>query len=110
MSRRKRRRNKKQNIWQEIAGIIALICILIFGYVNAEKINDNKENNKENTVAKQEETFDLSTIPEYTSEPYVEINNNQPDFSKEEHKTEAFEKYSEWDSLGRSGVAYANIC
>lgn len=38
------------------------------------------------------------------------INNNIPDFSEEDYTTECFEIYSELDSLGRCGVAYANIC
>lgn len=45
------------------------------------------------------------------SDPYIEINNNKPFFSAEDKtRTDAFENYSELDSLGRCGVAYANIC
>ena len=45
------------------------------------------------------------------NEAYEILNNNQPEFSNEEKQsTEAFETYSELDSLGRCGVAYANIC
>ena len=40
--------------------------------------------------------------------PYVEINNNKPFFK--EPTSEVFENYSELDSLGRCGIAYANIC
>ena len=108
----KRRKNKKQNIWEGIAGIIVVMCILIYTYINQntqpeENIN---QNNIENTTIKQEVSFNLSTIPEYSSDPYVEINNNIPYFSSEDYTTQSFEKYSEWDILGRSGVAYANIC
>ena len=39
------------------------------------------------------------------------INNNEPYFTNKDKKnTEAFEKYSKLDKLGRCGVAYANIC
>ena len=38
------------------------------------------------------------------------VNKNIPYFDEEDYTTKAFEKYSEWDSLGRSGVAFANIC
>jgi len=42
---------------------------------------------------------------------YVAINDNVPYFTDKEKKNrENFEKYSELDSLGRCGVAYANIC
>ncbi len=48
-------------------------------------------------------------IPEFSGEPYVVINNNQPDFTNEEKTTESYENYSDLDSLGRCGVAEANI-
>lgn len=45
------------------------------------------------------------------STPWVQVNGNIPFFTDEEKaSTEAFETYSELDSLGRCGVAYANIC
>ena len=49
---------------------------------------------------------DLAT---YSGQPYVEVNGNQPFFTKEELVTESFEQYSPLDSLGRCGVAYANV-
>lgn len=54
--------------------------------------------------------IDLDSIPEYSESPYIEINGNKPNFSAEEITTDVFEQYSELDSLGRCGVAYANIC
>lgn len=55
-------------------------------------------------------SFDLASIPEYTDQPYVIINNNIPHFTEEDYTLEAFENYSELDKLGRCGVAFANIC
>lgn len=49
----------------------------------------------------------LSSIPSYSGNPYVVLNNNIPNFSSQELKTTAFEKYSSLDSLGRCGVAFA---
>lgn len=105
---RKRKNYKVRNISQGIIGVIILICIAVFGYLGpkADSINTTSTGN----IYEQEISFDLSTIPEYSSEPYVEINKNIPYFDEEDYTTEAFEKYSEWDSLGRSGVAFANIC
>lgn len=58
-----------------------------------------------------EGTVDLSSLPAYAGEAYVAVNDNQPYFSAEERQnTEAFETYSPLDSLGRCGVAWANIC
>ena len=57
------------------------------------------------------ETVELSSLPGYSGEAYVAVNNNQPYFSEEEQQnTEAFETYSPLDELGRCGVAWANIC
>ncbi len=53
---------------------------------------------------------DLAAIAEYEGKSYVTINDNVPDFSDSDMTTEAFEYYSAWDSLGRCGTAYANIC
>ena len=56
-----------------------------------------------------QEVIELSEIPEYSGESYIEINGNEPDFSEEEWSEESFEVYSELDSLGRCGTAYANV-
>lgn len=53
---------------------------------------------------------DLSQAPGYTGSPYTVVNDNEPDFAKSDFTTEAFEDYSDLDSLGRCCVAYANIC
>ncbi|MDE7171935.1 MAG: DNA/RNA non-specific endonuclease [Oscillospiraceae bacterium] len=55
-------------------------------------------------------TISIDDIPEYSGEPYVILQDNQPDFDLEDLTLEPFETYSELDSLGRCGVAYANIC
>ena len=104
----RKRRSKKQNLWQTLIGTLILIFVLIIGYIsqNIDTTNESNENNLENESV----IFDLSSIPEYSESPYVEINNNIPYFIEEEYKLEAFEKYSELDNLGRSGVAIANIC
>ena len=105
-----KRKKKKQNIWQKIIGLAIITCIIVFGYITTNTESTNQTNNTENTTQKENIIFDLSTISEYTSSPYIEINNNKPYFKEEDYSTETFEKYSEWDNLGRSGVAFANIC
>ena len=108
----KRRKNKKQNIWELITSIAILICIIIYGYIssNIENTNNTNEHNAENVTTKENITIDLSTIPQYTTSPYIEINNNIPYFNEQDYTTKSFERYSELDELGRSGVAFANIC
>lgn len=63
------------------------------------------------TVAETSPTTELADIPDYDGELCIELLDNVPDFTEDEKQsTEAFENYSELDSLGRCGVAFANIC
>ena len=56
-------------------------------------------------------SYDLSNIPDYDgTSAYAVIDRNQPSFTEEEYTTDSYEYYSELDSLGRCGTAYANIC
>ena len=56
------------------------------------------------------EPASLENIPEWSGAAYVELEDNQPGFTKEEMTLEVFELYSDLDGLGRCGAAYANIC
>ena len=51
----------------------------------------------------------LDEIPEYSGNPYVAINDNQPSFTEDDYTTKAFEEYAELDNLGRCGVTYACV-
>ena len=53
--------------------------------------------------------FSLREIPAYSGTPYTEVNGNKPYFTEADRTTQSFETYSELDSLGRCGVAYANV-
>lgn len=55
----------------------------------------------------QEQSIDLSSIPEFSGKPYVTINDNVPNFVEDQITTEAYERYSDLDILGRCGVAEA---
>ncbi len=104
----RKKKNLKLNIWQCIFAVVILICISIYEYINQ---NDTPSNSvSDYNINNQNIIIDLSTIPEYEGKPYVEINNNIPYFTEKDYTTKTFEKYSQWDNLGRSGVAYANIC
>ena len=73
---------------------------------DAESSVDSDKTAEERNVS----TVDLADIPEYSEKAYCEVDGNVPGFSEDELVTEAFENYSDLDSLGRCGVAYANIC
>lgn len=51
----------------------------------------------------------LDSIPEYSGDPYVVVNNNVPFFSEEDLEAEVFESYGDLDSLGRCTVAYSMV-
>lgn len=55
----------------------------------------------------QESVATLNTIPAYTGEPYVTINNNVPFFEENEWTTNSFHYYFDLDELGRVTQAYA---
>ncbi len=52
--------------------------------------------------------LDLSNIPAYSGSPYVRLA-DAPAFTDEEKARSSFEDYSQLDSLGRCGVAFALI-
>ncbi len=99
----KKRYKSKYNL---VISIITLIIILAMGYYE-NKYGINVEEKNTNT---QVSSFNLNDLPEFDGKnPYIIINNNEPEFPEEDFNTKSFEKYSELDSLGRCGVAYANV-
>lgn len=74
-----------------------------------EQVEENTEEPKEETTETSTASFDLSSIPAYSGKVYVAVNNNTPYFTKSDLTETSFEKYAPLDSLGRCGVAYANI-
>lgn len=62
-----------------------------------------------NNLVGTQTPIDLSNIPEFSGEPYIEINNNVPSFEKFEITDKGFESYSELDYLGRCGSCIASV-
>ena len=54
-------------------------------------------------------SFDLSTIPAYSGQSYVAVNDNVPFFSESDLTDVSFESYGDLDALGRCSVAYASV-
>ena len=82
---------------KKLLGLIAVIILALIGTFISQ-FNDAQN------------IIDLSSIPEYTDSPYVEINGNIPLFTDEEKSvTDSFETYAELDSLGRCGETFACI-
>lgn len=83
--------------------LVLLCCLLLTACGGSMQGADSQE------MSGRREDIPLSDIPEYTGEPYIAVDGNEPDFSEEERTANAFESYSELDSLGRCGAAYACI-
>ena len=103
--------------------LLLLIVLLVFALSGCEAQdlllteNTNSGSNRAaaDTMTESRITEQVPTaasalaVPEFSGEPYVVIHDNQPDFTEEEKTTESYEHYSDLDSLGRCGVAEANI-
>lgn len=98
-----------------LIGSILLSLSFVLGACSQSAGSQQTEVNTElsgekDTGSPEQSSFDLSQVPSYSGEPYVVVNNNIPFFKDSDLTTEAFEKYSDLDSLGRCGAAYANVC
>lgn len=74
-----------------------------------QSVEDSNSNNILLTNPNTNDDISISNIPEYSGEDYIILNNNTPNFSDSDLTTTSFEEYSPLDSLGRCGVAFANI-
>lgn len=86
-----------------------LVSIMLSGCGN---LNDyiNSYNNASSESSSLNDNVKLSH-ESYKDSPYQVLSNNKPEFTKKQRQnTKAFERYSRLDSLGRCGVAFANIC
>lgn len=97
-------KNKKYGLKAAIAAFV----ILLSGTGISEYQEYLQKQSGIETEAVQNIT-DIHEIPEYSGTPYVELYGNVPDFDEALYTTESFETYSELDSMGRCGVAFANI-
>lgn len=99
VTRRQRAEKRKKKFKLVAIAIIAVAIICVAGVCLLKW---------KSSESHRQQSAGLS-IPEYTGEPYAEINGNIPFFTDEDMGTSSFEIYSDLDSLGRCGVAYANV-
>ena len=87
----------KNMIW-----ILLISAVLALSGCSVSGLNEQNE---------QEKIAEVTEYSGYDNEPYEVIHDNEPEFTEKEKKnTKAFEEYAPLDSLGRCGVAFANIC
>ena len=103
-----------------LCGCITTLCLLLTscGPLQISQGSGNQDSGHRNqTTAEttfastgQIESVDtLEEVPEYTGQPYVEINDNEPSFTEEELTTDSYEEYSPLDELGRCQTAEACV-
>ena len=74
-----------------------------------EKTSANAQQETVPVSGTQQSDISMETIPEYDGEPYVVIDDNEPNFTEEELQPEAYETYGTLDALGRCSTAEASI-
>lgn len=89
---------KAKRIWI----FVFLLCALAASWVPRGEQQDETKNHIESIGS-------LADIPAYSGEPYVVLNNNEPDFAEEDLTTDSYEYYSELDADGKCGVVEASI-
>lgn len=94
---------------RRIAALSLVITVLTFCGCNLNTDQIAPEDTNAKTNSTQDISYTLAEIPEYDGQAYIALENNEPNFSEEDLTEVSFERYSELDSLGRCGVAYANI-
>ena len=103
-----------------LCGCITTLCLLLTscGPLQISQGSGNQDSGHRNqTTAEttfaptgQIESVDtLEEVPEYTGQPYVEINDNEPSFTEDELTTDSYEEYSPLDELGRCQTAEACV-
>ena len=93
-------RKKRKKIYPFLSTTLLLICFSCYYYQDdIKKFIDDDE-----VVS-----YTLEEIPSYSGNNYVYINNNVPNFNDEDINSKSIQFYSNLDSLGRCGYAYANI-
>ena len=81
------------------------------GYQKTETQKTETNSSEESTQTQEtlSGSFDIKSIPAYSGKAYIAVNDNNPYFTESDLTTKSFEKYAPLDSLGRCGVAYANV-
>ena len=108
-SRQMGKKRRKKNRWKKGQSWIGLLIVLLLALFGYREYDLKLPSFDVSSFGISGKNVSLSEIPEYSGSPYVEINGNEPDFSKSDFTADSFETYSELDSLGRCGAAYANV-
>ena len=115
-------KDKKRRIYGFLTGLLLILSVCLTSCGNQGQTDSGKDNNTQSGTKEaaedhsaEEKGLDsesyvtVDDVPAYSGEPYVEVNDNQPEFTEEELTTVSYEDYSELDELGRCQTAEACI-
>lgn len=100
-------KNPKKNLKNYLFSLVLFLLALAYGYAFKDKVVQKPV--QQIDVSENSDKLDVNNLPKFTGKPYITINGNVPNFSKEDLTTKSYENYSNLDKLGRCGVANAVI-
>lgn len=89
--------------------LVFFIAGIGFGLSGCSSKKDNQAGTVGSAEVQSTAVADDMASLVYQGEPYVVINDNNPDFTEADMTTVSFESYGELDGLGRCTTAFANI-
>ena len=115
-------KDKKRRTYGFLTGLLLILSVCLTSCGNQGQTDSGKDSNTQSgtKVAAEDHSAEekgsdsesyvtVDDVPAYSGEPYVEVNDNQPEFTEEELTTVSYEEYSELDELGRCQSADACI-
>lgn len=115
-------KDKKRRTYGFLTGLLLILSVCLTSCGNQGQTDSGKDSNTQSgtKVAAEDHSAEekgsdsesyvtIDDVPAYSGEPYVEVNDNQPEFTEEELTTVSYEDYSELDELGRCQTAEACI-
>ena len=93
-------KKKNKSIYIFVTSLLLTLIVGLYTYYTDESSSYVNSDNNYN--------YDISDIDKFNGYNYIELNGNIPVF-EEIDTSKSFEDYSELDSLGRAGVAFANV-
>ncbi|MBS6792705.1 MAG: DNA/RNA non-specific endonuclease [[Ruminococcus] lactaris] len=122
MNRETNMKDKKRRTYGFLTGLLLILSVCLTSCGNQGQTDSGKDSNTQSgtKVAAEDHSAEekgsdsesyvtVDDVPAYSGEPYVEVNDNQPEFTEEELTTVSYEDYSELDELGRCQSAEACI-
>ncbi len=93
-------KKKNKSIYMFVTSLLLTLIVGLYTYYTDESSSYVNSDNNYN--------YYISDIDKFNGYNYIELNGNIPVF-EEIDTSKSFENYSELDSLGRAGVAFANV-